>query len=424
MADTSRGRIALVPEATFGVTPTDPAFVIQRINSASLTYTKDTSESNELDSGAMLLDLIEAGASAGGSMAFEASPTAHDVIFEAALRGTRSAVVATVPGDAAITFSTPTATVTDARAFGTVEVGQWLLFRGWSNSSNNGWKRVATNPDEDTITITDASMVAEGAGGSGTIDGQLLTNGTEKRSFSIEETYTDREIYRLFNGQRVSTLSLDFTAGSILTGSFATMGVGASMEDPGTGVDPTWLGSGARAAKSTLAVLNATSNVGGVYVDGSLSSACFKAVSLNIDNQLRSVQCVGSKYSSSIEYGQQRVSGSLTKLFNVTTLYNAMLNHSDLSLAFGAYNADGGIHIHVPRVKLGSDGVGLGGGNNSDVDEVVDWTALRSADGTHQIQVNLAGESIYALAGVLAALSDPTDLLHYWAPRDAATATP
>jgi hypothetical protein len=389
MADTSRGRLAYVAEgaSTPGVTPTNPDFQILRFTSSGLAYTKQTTESNELESGAMITDLIETGAESGGNMDVEWSPDTYDDLVEAALRGTRTTAVASAAGDAAIAASGGTATVTDTGAFADATVGQFLLFRGWSNPTNNGWKQVATNADDDTITVEDATMVAESAGGSGQIDGQMIRNGTEERSFSLEETFTDIDVFRLFKGQRVGMMSADFSAGSILTGSIGFMGLGVEIEDSSP---PSWLGTGSRTTATTTGVMNATANVGGIYVDGALSTACFKSLSLNLENQLRPTQCIGSKFPGLVGYGRQRVSGSLTKVFNSIALYEAMLNHSDISLAFGAYNTDGGIHFYLPRVKLGSDNVGLSGGNDTDVDESIDWTAIKNTAGTHQIQVCIA----------------------------------
>jgi len=387
MADTSRGRIAYIAESVAGTTPDNPDFQILRFTSSGLAYTKQTTESNELESGAMITDLIETGAESGGNLDVEWSPDSYDDLIEAAVRGTRTTAVASVAGDASIAASGGTATVTDTGKFANVTVGQWLLFRGWTNSVNNGWKQVATNADNDTITIEDANMVAESAGGSGQIDGQMIRNGTVERSFSLEETYTDIDVFRLFKGQRVGMMSADFSAGSILTGSMSFMGLDVEIEDSDP---PSWLGTGSRTTATTTGILNATANVGGIYVDGTLSTACFKSLSLNIENQLRPTQCIGSKFPGLVGYGRQRVSGSFTKVFNSIALYEAMLNHSDVSLAFGAYNTSGGIHFSLPRVKLGNDSVGLSGGNDTDVDESIDWTAIKDTTGTYQIQVDIA----------------------------------
>ena len=65
MSDTNRGRLAYVAESSFGVAPTDPAFNILRLTSSDLAYNKETTQSNELDSSRMLVDVPEVGVSTG-----------------------------------------------------------------------------------------------------------------------------------------------------------------------------------------------------------------------------------------------------------------------------------------------------------------------------------------------------------------------
>jgi hypothetical protein len=112
---------------------------------------------------------------------------------------------------------------------------------------------------------------------------------------------------------------------------------------------------------------------------------------LNIDNTLREVACLGQKFPGMINYGRQMVTGSFNKMFVDWTTYQKMLDHEDVTLSFGTHNASGGIHVYLPRVKLNSDGVNLSGGNDSDVQESVDFTAIKSSDGTHQIRIDIAG---------------------------------
>jgi hypothetical protein len=61
----------------------------------------------------------------------------------------------------------------------------------------------------------------------------------------------------------------------------------------------------------------------------------------------------------------------------------------------GGYNTAGGIHIEMPRVKLGSDSVSLSGGVDSDVDEQIEWSAIKYEDDAlsefYQVRVDIAG---------------------------------
>lgn len=380
MADTNRGRIAIIPEASFGVTPNNPNFQILRLVSSGLQYTKNTAESSELDSSRMLTDIVEVSASSSGNIDFELSAGSYDQLIEAVLGGTRSTAVNVAAATAAISAGVITAT----GAFTNAKVGQWLLLRGWSNPKNNGWKQV-TSVTGAPNSVTLAGVINELATASGTVKGQTIINGVTKRSFSVEESYLDVSQFRLFQGMRPSSMNLSISAGSILTGSFNFMGTTSEVASSAT-----WLGTGTRVAANTHSVLNATANIGDIIVDGSVSTACFQSIDLSIDNALREVSCLGSKFPGAINYGRQMVSGSFTKLFVDWTTYQKMLDHDDLTLSFGAYNVDGGIHIYLPRVKLGSDAVNLSGGNDSDVQENVDFTAIKSSDGTHQIRIDIA----------------------------------
>lgn len=380
MADTNRGRIAIVPEASFGVTPTDPVFQIMRLVNSGLQYTKNTTESNELDSSRMLTDIVEVGASSSGNLDFELSAGSYDQLIEAVLGGTRSTAISVAATTASIASSVLTAT----GEFANAEVGQWLLLQGWAEPENNGWKQI-TSVSGAPNAVTVSGVVDEADTASGTVKGQTMINGVTKRSFSIEESYLDVSQFRLFQGMRPSSMNLSISAGSILTGAFNFMGTTSEVASSAT-----WLGSGSRTAANTNPVLNATANVGDIIVDGSVSTACFQSIDLSIDNSLREVSCLGNKFPGAINYGRQMVSGSFTKLFVDWTTYQKMLDHDDLTLSFGAYNSNGGIHIYLPRVKLGSDAVNLSGGNDSDVQENVDFSAIKSSDGTHQIRIDIA----------------------------------
>ena len=388
MASTDQGRIAIVAESTFGTTPTNPTLLIKRITSSSFQYTKNYSESNELDPNALGGGYTEVSAASGGSINIELSPASHDDLFEAVVRGTRSTAIAVTAGSAAIVAST--GTVTDTGSFANAEIGQWLLFTGWDKSGNNGWKKILTNADNDTITVATTGLEDETSGGA--IRGSTIRSGVVERSFSVEETYTDIDIARLFKGQRVGSYSGDMTPGNPLTGTFNFQGTQVSIED---GSPFSWLGTGSRTGSNTNDVMNATSSFGGIYIDGTLSTSCFKSNSINIDVGLTPSECLGNKFPNAISYGTQTVTGTLTKLFDSATLYQAVLDHSSIGLAFGAYNTQGGIHFEAPQVKLLTDGVSLTGGKNSDVEEPIDWGAERYYDSTlavyYKIRVDVAG---------------------------------
>jgi len=73
MASADLTRVAIVREATPGVTPANPAFQLLRITSESLTYTAETALSNELNENRMVTDVIVTGGQSGGDISFEVS---------------------------------------------------------------------------------------------------------------------------------------------------------------------------------------------------------------------------------------------------------------------------------------------------------------------------------------------------------------
>jgi len=410
MSDTNRGRVAYIAESSFGVTPTDPNLQTLRLTSSDLTYNKETTQSNELDSSRMLTDVPEVGASSGGSLSVEWSPGSFDDLIEAALGGTRTSKLS-IDSDGAttgvsVTTGAGSATLVDTATGGLfvapdIEVGQWVFLGGYTNAGNNGWFRVTAITDANTLEVDDpAGNTADEATppNGAKFVAQTIVNGVEERSFSIEQSFLDVFMYQLFRGQRISTLSMDLSVGSIATGSIGLMGTEMEVEAEADAVtEPSWVGSGTRVDAGTTKVLNSTSNVGDIIIDGAVSDACFQSLSLNIDNTLRSIQCIGDKFPSGISYGRQTVSGSISNMFKNWDLFQKMLDHEDIALSFGltAPDGQGGIHIYLPRVTLSSDNVNLSGGVDSDVQESIDWSALKAIDSdngdrAYQIRIDIA----------------------------------
>lgn len=73
MASADLLRLAVVREATPGVTPATPAFQLLRATSESLSYSPETQLSNELNPDRQVTDVIVTGGQSGGDVAFELS---------------------------------------------------------------------------------------------------------------------------------------------------------------------------------------------------------------------------------------------------------------------------------------------------------------------------------------------------------------
>lgn len=90
-------RLAIIREATPGVTPANPAFQLLRATSESLAYTPETQLSNELSQHRMLTDVIVSGGQSGGDLSFEVSSNpGFEILLEAIFGSTWAADFLTV----------------------------------------------------------------------------------------------------------------------------------------------------------------------------------------------------------------------------------------------------------------------------------------------------------------------------------------
>lgn len=386
-ADSNVGRISYLRETepTFGeqITPFDAQ--IARLTSSSFAANKGTVVSNELRADRMVGDLIESEFTTGGELGFEMSALTYEDFIEAALCGTWSTPV-NISESFTVAAATQTITATAlSNAFASVVVGQPIFISGMTAPGNNGWHTVASKADDDTITVTTPveALTDEGPTAA-TAVGKYCRNGIVKRSYNIEQYFSDRDVAQLFLGQRLGTWNLSLAAGQIVTGAFGFQGTSMMTLDPGsfagTLTDPT-----------ATDVLNATSNIGIIRVDGNAVPCLMQSLDFALDNALRNQMAIGSKYPCGIGYGRQNVNGNLAIYFQDLTFYDLFLNHTDISLEFSLQdNAGNSVHFFAPRVKLGTDTPNLPG-IDQDVMEAMTWQAIAHADGYQfQVSVNAA----------------------------------
>lgn len=87
IASTSRTTVAYVPEATFGVTPADPAWQKFRRTGGNLTTKKTTAVSSEVRADRNVVDELQVAQDVSGSYDYEFSAGTLDDMFAAALQG-------------------------------------------------------------------------------------------------------------------------------------------------------------------------------------------------------------------------------------------------------------------------------------------------------------------------------------------------
>ena len=97
MSSADLTRVAMVREATPGVTPATPVFQMLRVTSEGLAFNPETQLSNELNPNRQISDVITSGGSSTGDISFEVSSNpGFEMMLEAVLANTWGGAV---PGD-------------------------------------------------------------------------------------------------------------------------------------------------------------------------------------------------------------------------------------------------------------------------------------------------------------------------------------
>lgn len=189
-----------------------------------------------------------------------------------------------------------------------------------------------------------------------------IKNGVALSSFTIQKHFQDLDtpVFQNFVGCRIGGMSLEFTSGSILTGSFSVMGLNATA---GT----SQVTGATIVASPTQSVMNAVTNLVDIEENGVTSTMVIKALSMNLSNNLRGQDAVGSLGYVGIGLGRCEVTGNITAYFKDLVQYNKFLNNTSFALGFKC-NDDVNDYYEflLPNVKFESATI-VSGGNDQDI---------------------------------------------------------
>jgi Phage tail tube protein len=368
MSDSSRVQLAGIAEVTWGTTPASALAAI-RYTTENLGARKETQRSEEVRSDRQTTDIVEVGKSADGGFDFEASAGAHDPYIE----GMMNEAFSTDSGFSAATVSAASADNSfndSGSGFPTLVPGQWIRVSGYVDPANNGWFEVVSRTAAKII-VTGGTLVVEAVGPTITITDSTITNGTTKKSYTMEKFFSDITQYYALPGCRVDTLSLSIASRQRVTGTFGFMGKGGALA-------AATAGSGAYSAAPTNPVLNASANVARILEGGAVLGAGVYVQQLDIEfaNNLRAVDGVGSVDSVEIGVGRFNVTGSMSILFQNEVIFNKYLNHTASSINSAIEDANGkGYMISLPRVHYSNADV-TGVGNDDEITADLEFEAI------------------------------------------------
>ena len=385
--------IRYVTEVTFGTTPASPALQELRLTDESLNYNIEFERSNELRSDRATSDTILVGASADGGINGEFSYGTWDDFIESALFNTWQ-TTGSAPGPVttiAIVKSagTPnTWTLTDSGsglASNSWVVGQFVKVTGFT-TAGTFWAEI-TSIAAGTLGIKPLTDVAsETAGDSVTITPlNYIRNGVTKKSFTLQKAFTDLDTveYYNFTGAVVDTWELNLSTRSILTTSFNFIALNGAMTE-------TQFSGATTPAANTNDVMNAVSNVSAITFDGDPGGVTYSFNGLNIQiaNNVRGQEAVGTLGFIGVVGGRCEISGSLELYFENSSLYDKFVAATAFQLTFMVADGAGNRYIvNIPRAKMTSAEI-VAGGSDEDIFVSAEFDAILNTAGTYMIQVS------------------------------------
>lgn len=377
-------KLKYVAETTAGTTPA-AALTLLRYTTSSFNLTIGTTTSSEIVTTRDYSDLVRVSGSTGGDIGFEYSFAEYRPFVESAVGGTFSTAVAITA--ATISVDSTTNTIS---GFTTVNIlaGHWIKVAGFTNAGNNGIHKVSSVATTSVVVSSSYStLVTETTGASITISGRSVRNSTQKKTFSVEEEYSDlTTTFAVYKGQQVNTMALNAASGSIINGSFGFMGMTGAY-------GAATAGTGAEVAASTNPLMSAQANIGTVYIDGVAQTGIyFKNINLTTSNQARSLDAMGQLYPVAVNLGSLEVKFAATAYFSDTTLLTKFVNGTAFSLVYSFLDSNSKyIVIDCPNCKFDSgtlDGKTL----NNEVMQSLSMTALRAtAAPTYTLQISELG---------------------------------
>lgn len=376
MSEANLASLAFIAESTLGTTPASPELTAIRFTGEDLGTNKDTVESAEIRSDRQVPFIAKVGLNPGGSFDFELSYSPFQAFIASALGNTLQTV--NIDG-VEVDFDDSAQTVTGvASDFDDVRVGSLITISNAATAANNGQKRVvAKNADGSVITLAAGSITVADTTDTIDIDGLNLTNGVLKPSFTIEKgivNLSGADFFQTYLGMVVDVMSLSIESKQIVTGSFEFLGMTAPAGSADT-ID----NDGTYTESAADPVMNGTSNVGTITIDGSTATEKFKSIALEIGANLRGKDAMGTEGFFDIGTGTIQVTGTLMVYFLDNSFLDKIRNHTSVALEFYIQDDDGNrIYFYLPNVKL-NNGDPVIEGINTDVMVETEFQAIRDA---------------------------------------------
>lgn len=234
------------------------------------------------------------------------------------------------------------------------------------------------------FTDGDLEAIMEGAL-FGAFSTDVLKNGTTRKTFSMETRHDaggGSYIYRRGSGLYISKFALDLKQGEIAKGSFDVLGQTGVYSDAVVSGTPTYTAAG---TEEPIVAQDITIS----SPDSSLLIDCVTSLTLEVDNNLRVHQCLGSIHPTGVGLGDCKVTGTI-EMYLDDALYDNYALFTDNTVAKLRILLNGGTNkktqIDLSSIKL-TELDDTTGAKNSDVMMKLGFQAIYNASDAATIKV-------------------------------------
>lgn len=213
----------------------------------------------------------------------------------------------------------------------------------------------------------------------------VIINGTEQITYTIQKEIGGIATpqFFMFTGVQIGGMSLSFDTGAILTGSFSTIGLGST-------VSATQETGATFPAVSSSDVMNAVSNIIDIEIDDVATTAQFQSMSMDLSNNLRPQDAIGSLPHVDIALGQLEITGNMNIYFEDSSMYDLFLAGTAFKFSFTVQDAAANKYIFTfPKVEFETGEI-VAGGLDQDVLLSTTWRSVRDPATDSMINISRA----------------------------------
>jgi hypothetical protein len=369
-------------EATWGVAPAT-TFQAIRATSESRAGKRQRTRPDEMRTTAEASAAVTQSESADGAINFALSYGTFDDYFTSLMNGSWSSAytITGVSGDIAFAASGNTISSTTSGKFTNLVVGQWIRISG--TASNNGYARIATKADNQTITVSGLTLVNETPAGAAAVlkTSGFIRNGSTLQTLFIQKKFSS-SIWLTYPGSQVTGMQLGAQQGQFAQGSFNLMSKSETKAttDSSTG--------GVTAAPSSI-VYNTVGQFAQLQLDGATVAAVVRGVSINVNKAGAAMDYgIGSSFAQGTRMGELTIDGGkLTAYFKDFTLYDLYRAEAQHVISWRQTDLAGNSLIFtLPAAVLNNPTI-VAGGPNSPV--MADFDIMADPDSVyHTLQID------------------------------------